>query len=542
MSLDVRLARLRRGYGLVEPGARAILASDFLCGGAPGFVRAFDRKGMQLATYIRAEEETLTAFRERACSAAQALAGAARVVVGGIGPPGAPTGLGELPRAAVSLPDVPLHASQHAAVALIEANRRVCLVCGRRWGKSTAIVALAIDYAIAGRNVAIFAPTYRFLKPLFAAAALALGRLPGVVPNRATPDIELIGGGRIDFWPIDVTQRAGRGKGYHLVLIDEAAHDENDYLTGTLEAAIAPATLDYAGKIVLASTPNGLEGAFWQCATIAEKGYVVHHAPTSANPHLPAEEIVYLRSTMRSEVASQELDAVFLDTSGASIFPLNLILIDGAPHPDDFQCDYVGVAIDSNSGKGGPDRDGCAACVFALTLPGLLRGSTAGACVVIVDWDIVSLSQGGVAPWLQHIRERTMFWFQRLRPLRGLPQVHIEPAGNAYSVIEAARLQGLAPHEIKTEFVMLGKDNRALHAEPHFLGQRVKIGRHALDKRSNYRGITANHLVRQVTGFKTFDKDAYKREDDLLDACVYSVLVALGDGLEARWSGLRRAA
>ena len=24
----------------------------------------------------------------------------------------------------------------------------------------------------------------------------------------------------------------------------------------------------------------------------------------------------------------------------------------------------------------------------------------------------------------------------------------------------------------------------------------------------------ANHLVRQVTGFRAFDKDAYKREDD----------------------------
>jgi hypothetical protein len=46
-------------------------------------------------------------------------------------------------------------------------------------------------------------------------------------------------------------------------------------------------------------------------------------------------------------------------------------------------------------------------------------------------------------------------------------------------------------------------------------------------------------LIRQVTGFKTFDKDSYKREDDLLDAAVYSVLVSLGDGTEARWSQLK---
>ena len=42
--------------------------------------------------------------------------------------------------------------------------------------------------------------------------------------------------------------------------------------------------------------------------------------------------------------------------------------------------------------------------------------------------------------------------------------------------------------------------------------------------------------MRQVTGFRAFDKDAYRREDDLFDAAIYSVLVSLGDGTEARWS------
>ena len=38
-----------------------------------------------------------------------------------------------------------------------------------------------------------------------------------------------------------------------------------------------------------------------------------------------------------------------------------------------------------------------------------------------------------------------------------------------------------------------------------------------------------------MTGFHAFDKDAYRREDDLLDAALYSALVALGDGTEKRW-------
>ena len=48
-------------------------------------------------------------------------------------------------------------------------------------------------------------------------------------------------------------------------------------------------------------------------------------------------------------------------------------------------------------------------------------------------------------------------------------------------------------------------------------------------------------LVRQVTGFRGFDKEAYRREDDLFDAAMYAVLVSLGEGTEARWSRLKRA-
>jgi hypothetical protein len=380
----------------------AIIAADFLDGGPPSFARAFDRRGIELAAFERGRDEPLGLFRARALTEAS---GAARVVVGGVGhmrPPTRSSGHPEpavgLPRNTVTLPDIPLHASQREAVALIEANRRVCLVCGRRWGKSVVVTTLAVDCAISGKSVGVFAPTFRFLKPLIDAVVLALAHLPGLSVNRALGEIRLEGGGAIDFWSIDVTGRAARGRKYHLALVDEAAHDEG-YLKSTLEAAITPALLDFKGKVVLASTPNGLEGAFWEAANMPERGYVVHHAPTSANPHLPPDEIAYLRSTLRPEIASQELDALFVDTGGATIFPLHTLLIDGEPHPDEgWACDYVGLTIDSNSGKGGPDRDGCAAVVYGITLPMRMHGSLEGARVVLLDWDIVSLAQGGVAP------------------------------------------------------------------------------------------------------------------------------------------------
>ena len=269
-----------------------------------------------------------------------------------------------------------------------------------------------------------------------------------------------------------------------MALIDESAHDEGR-LVDSFPASIAPGLLDFNGSVVTASTPNGLEGWFHDIVHDQHHGFAVFHAPTSANPHLPAEAIAALRAELpRPEVASQELDALFIDTGGATIFPLALLLENGEAHPDDFPCQVIGLAIDSNSGKGGPDRDGCAAVIFALTMPGLLRGSIEGARVVLLDWDIQSLAQGGVAPWLQRMRDLTMAWFKRLRPLNGLPAAYVEPAGNGYAIIEAARVQGLNPREIDTKFVVLGKDNRALAAEPHVTAGRVKIGRSALLKRN----------------------------------------------------------
>jgi hypothetical protein len=548
MSFATLARRLKREHGQASAGDMAVtVAADFLRGGEPAFARAFDRRGIMLMGLQRAQGEGWAAFKARAAVEAGRTAGARSLLIGGLPDGGERHGNGdgeihdsELPRGAITLPDIPPHPSQLQALDLIRGHRRVALVAGRRWGKTSLLTMLAIDGALSGRSVGVFCPTYKFLGPLFEPIVSALRALPGVRVNRMLGEIRLVSGGAIDFWSLDYTARAGRGRRYHLALIDESAHDEGR-LADSFPASIAPALLDFNGSVATASTPNGLEGWFHNIAHDQRHGFAVFHAPTSANPHLPAEAIAALRAELpRPEVASQELDALFIDTGGATIFPLALLLENGEPHPDDFPCQVIGLAIDSNSGKGGPDRDGCAAVIFAVTMPGLLRGSLEGARVVFLDWDIQSLAQGGVAPWLMRMRDLTMAWFKRLKPLNGLPSAYVEPAGNGYAIIEAARVQGLNPREIDSKFAALGKDNRALAAEPHATAGRVKIGRSALSKRTSYRGVMANHLTRQVTGFRAFDKDSYRREDDLFDAAIYSVLVSLGDGLEARWSRLKR--
>lgn len=239
-----------------------------------------------------------------------------------------------------------------------DANLKLSLpVAGRRMGKTALIVVLAIDYTLSGRNVAVFAPTYRLLKPIVDEIVRALGHLPNIEINRSLGMVRLPGGGSVDFWSLDHSGRAARGRKYHLALCDEAAH--SDYLADTLEAAIMPSLLDYGGKLTLASTPAGLEGPFCEAANMPEKNYAVFHAPTSANPFLSTDEIALLRAGMNPLIASQELDALFVDISGASMFQLNLLLMDGQPVEEStYSYVAIGLAIDSNSGKGGEGRDG----------------------------------------------------------------------------------------------------------------------------------------------------------------------------------------
>jgi hypothetical protein len=538
VSHDTRLTRLELELGQ-RTSVVAATAADFMTGGAPVTAEAYDRKGVMLEAFDRCEGESVPVFRTRVREAAKALPGAMMVKLGGL-PQQSPAAFSgpweEVPRGAVTLPEIPPHPSQIGALALIAANRRVALVCGRRWGKTVLLATLAVNAVLAGQTVGLFCPIYKFLGPLIELIVPALRALPRISVNRQLGEIRLENGGGIDMWSLDYTSRAGRGRKYHWALVDESAHDENR-LANSFATSIAPALLDYDGSVVAASTPNGLTGWFHDIVHEPRHKFVTYHAPITANPHLSVEGIAELRSTMRAEEAAQELDALFVDMAGATIFPIGALLVDGAPHPNDFQCNIVGLAIDSNSGKGGPERDGCAGVIFAFTMAGLkLENSRC----VILDWDIQSLAQGGIVAWMQMMRERTMAWYRRLKPFGGPPKAYVEPAGNAWSVIEAARAQNLHPVEIDAKYVTAGKDARAQMVSPHANSGRLKIGKTAFDLRTNYRGVTANHLIKQVCGFHAYDKEAYRREDDLLDAALYAALISLGDGLEARWERFKR--
>ena len=375
-----------------------------------------------------------------------------RPVADGMPPPYFQTGNRETepPRGAIVLPETALHPSQVEALDLIREHRRVALVCGRRWGKSTILITLAVDAALSGKRVGVFAPTRTLMSPLLMEIARGAAVRAGRAINTVLGEIRLPNGGHVDFWSVDHTQRAGRGRKYHLVLIDEAAHDEG-YLKDAFPAAIAPTLLDYAGSIVEASTPNGVspDNHFWQAAHLAELGFVMHHAPTSANPHLPPEEIAALRATMRPEIASQELDALFVAPRGherssrsracsrtASRSPTT-----GRSTPSASRSTAPPARPESSTTA---PRQSSTACVSRASAHGGFDGGE----VVILDWDIRALALGSAGAWLRHVNDLYRSWMSKTHPRMGLDGIHIEKPAMGLRLLEIAGEQHIAAREL----------------------------------------------------------------------------------------------
>ena len=141
--LDAFERKLKAAEANASDDIAIAVAADFLHGGAPSFARIFDRRGFKLAAIQRASGEPWAVFVARAKAEAGETPGPCSMLIGGL-----PEDVvdvrsadrflaAEPPRGAIVLPETPLHPSQVEALDLIRGNRRVVLVCGRRWGKSS---------------------------------------------------------------------------------------------------------------------------------------------------------------------------------------------------------------------------------------------------------------------------------------------------------------------------------------------------------------------------------------------------------------------
>jgi predicted phage terminase large subunit-like protein len=220
----------------------------------------------------------------------------------------------------IIIPPIALHGGQQR---ILESPARYKVIAaGRRFGKTLLAVewlALAEGGALDGASVGFFAPTYKLLMEAWNDFERTLTPIMKR-SNKTEMRMELITGGKIDFWTLE-DKDAGRGRRYHRIVIDEAAHAR--YLKDAWERAISPTLTDYQGAAWFISTPNGLNyfyELFKRGCDPAYPEWASFQMPTTANPYISADELEKARRELPELVYMQEFLAEFVDLRGAGIF------------------------------------------------------------------------------------------------------------------------------------------------------------------------------------------------------------------------------
>lgn len=411
-----------------------------------------------------------------------------------------------------------LHPGQ--AEAYSKRGRFNVLRCGRRYGKTQLLQAIAANRAIKGGNVFWGTPDYKIQSEAYAEI---LDILNPIVASSSKTDgvIKTITGGRIDFWSLE-NERAGRSRKYHDAIIDEAAFTKPNMMR-IWETAIKPSLLDYTGRCWVASTPNGVDpdNFFWKICNEPEHEFVEFHAPTRLNPYLPANEIEKLEKSNHPLVFQQEYLAEFVDWSGAAFFSIDKLLDDGQPVPFPTICDGVYAVIDT-AVKDGREHDGTAVIYFSVS-------NLVGHKLVILDYDKIQIEGAMLETWLPTVYSRIEQLSKECKARYGGLTVYIEDKASGSILLQQAKLRGWSATPIDSQLTAFGKDERAISVSGIFHQGQVKISQYAFDKVINFKGATRNHLLTEVTTFRIGDKEAYKRADDLLDCFTYGISLGAGN-------------
>lgn len=220
--------------------------------------------------------------------------------------------------------EIKLHKRHPGQIAIAQHPARFRVVmCGRRWGKSACGIREACDYAIAGKPVGWFAPSYKLA---LEAWRELVDRLSPITSRMSEQDkrIELVTGGVIEVWTLDTPDPA-RGRKYALVVIDEAGITRD--LLEVWQSAIRPTLVDLAGRALIMGTPKGRRHGFvvlFNRGLGEDKDWMSFRASTLENPYIPASEVEAARKELPPEIFAQEFEGIPTD-DGANPFGLEAI-------------------------------------------------------------------------------------------------------------------------------------------------------------------------------------------------------------------------
>lgn len=192
---------------------------------------------------------------------------------------------------------------------IVDSHKRfTTLSCGRRFGKTALAINLLCETSLMGNTVGYFTPTYKLLDGTFNECLRTLA--PIISRKNDHQFIELITGGRIDFWSLE-NEMAGRSRKYKRTIVDEAAFVKN--LWDRWTEAIRPTLTDLKGDAFLMSTPKGKNDfhKIWQKGRSGDAGWTSWQMSTYDNPYIDPSEIDEAKKDLPELAFSQEYLAEF---------------------------------------------------------------------------------------------------------------------------------------------------------------------------------------------------------------------------------------
>lgn len=200
---------------------------------------------------------------------------------------------------------------------LIEQALRFNTVCnGRRWGKTKFAIWLAQKTILLGGAVGYFVPTFDFGEEFWEEIK---DRLEPITTYKSESKhiIRTLNGGSLKIWSLE-KKRAGRGRKYNRVIIDEAAFAKD--LKESWTKAIRATLTDLKGDAWFLSTPNGYDNYFYSLFdNDGKKGFnnwKSFQMPSSTNPYLSQKELDEIEMQLDPLTFAQEFKAEFVDFVG----------------------------------------------------------------------------------------------------------------------------------------------------------------------------------------------------------------------------------
>ena len=227
-----------------------------------------------------------------------------------------------------------------------ESRRFNVLDIGRRAGKTYLGVHLALEAASQGKLVGWFSPTYKYLLDVWRDLERPVKKI-AVRVNATERRIELPNGGLIECWTLENVD-AGRGRKYHLAVIDEAAVVTN--LKESFEQSIRPTLTDFQGNAWFLSTPKGLN-YFHELFLrgMDSENFPLWKSwqlPSAVNPYLPKGEIEEARKSLPELVFRQEYLAEFITSDGAVFRGVDGVLTAKETTPGAHKGHFVVAGVD----------------------------------------------------------------------------------------------------------------------------------------------------------------------------------------------------